>query len=235
MRIEIVEDYKELSKRLGTIILEELKKEGAIVLPSGDTPLGAYEYVLEEFKLNPFEIKATIFGLDEWCGLDRDDEGSCQYYMHKYLFDKLPLKDGQVIEFNAKALDLKEECQKMNQVIEKVKNFNLVVLGIGMNGHLGLNEPGTSFEKNAQIVNLSQRTKEVAQKYFKNKQKLEKGITLGIKNFLDAKKLILVAAGKKKKEIVKKIIESDVSEEIPATAAKLHNNSILLMDRLCID
>lgn len=235
MKVEKFNNYDELSKELGEIILEELKEEGAITLPSGDTPLKAYEYVVEQYRLNPFDIKATIFGLDEWVGLDKYSYGSCQYYMHSYLFDKLPLKEGQVIEFNAKNSNLQTECKKMNEIIENYKKFKLVVLGIGMNGHLGLNEPGASFENLAHIVDLSKTTKEVAQKYFIDNQNLEKGITLGIRNFLEADKLILIASGSKKKEIVKKVIESDVCEQIPATSAKLHKNSVLMVDKSCID
>ncbi|MBS5950982.1 MAG: 6-phosphogluconolactonase [Clostridium sp.] len=235
MKVEKFNDYDALSVRLGEIIIENLKEEGCITLPSGDTPLKAYKYVAEQYKLNPFEIKATIFGLDEWVGLDENDYGSCQYYMHKDLYSKLNLKKGQVVEFNAKADDLENECEKMNKAVKQFNNFKLVVLGIGMNGHLGLNEPGISFENYAHVVNLSKTTKVVAQKYFNDSQELEKGITLGIKNFIEADKLILIASGSKKKEIVKKIIESDVCEQIPATSAKLHKNSVLMVDRSCID
>ena len=162
--------------------------------------------------------------------MDKDDYGSCQDYMEKYLFGKLNLGANQVIEFNAKAEDLDKECKRMDDFILSNGGLDLVVLGVGMNGHLGLNEPNVSFDNYSHTVELSENTKKVAQKYFNSEKQLEKGITIGIKHFLEAKKEILVISGEKKADIVKKLIEEEVSEAIPATSAKMHKNSILIID-----
>ena len=226
-------NYDELSEFLGEIIWEEMKKEGKslISLPSGDTPLGAYKYLVGKLKdkdLSKYDF--TFIGLDEWVGMDKDDQGSCQNYMHKFLFDKLNLNMNQVVEFDAKSDDLNKECEKMDRFIIDNGGLDLVVLGIGMNGHLGLNEPNMGFDKYSFIVKLSDSTKQVAQKYFDSDKKLEQGITLGIKHFLDAKKVVLVASGDKKSEIIKKIIDEDITENIPATSIKQHKNAYLLLD-----
>ena len=151
--------------------------------------------------------------------------------MEKYLFGKLKLGADQVIEFNAKAEDLENECKKMDDFIKSNGGLDLVVLGVGMNGHLGLNEPGVSFDNYSHVVELSENTKKVAQKYFDTERELEKGITIGIKHFLEAKKEILVVSGEKKADIVKKLVEEEVNENVPATSAKLHKNSFLLIDK----
>ena len=234
MEIIKFEDYKGLSENLGNEILDCMKSEEKtlICLASGDTPLGAFEYIVNELgdeDLSKYNF--TFVGLDEWAGMDKDDFGSCQDYMEKYLFGKLKLGADQVIEFNAKAEDLENECKKMDDFIKSNGGLDLVVLGVGMNGHLGLNEPGVSFDNYSHVVELSENTKKVAQKYFDTERKLEKGITIGIKHFLEAKKEILVVSGEKKADIVKKLVEEEPNENVPATSAKLHKNSFLLIDK----
>ncbi|MBP9477781.1 MAG: glucosamine-6-phosphate deaminase [Sebaldella sp.] len=233
MEIVKCSDYKELSEYLGKEILDcmKSKEKTLICLASGDTPLGAFEYIVNELGNEDLsKYNFTFVGLDEWVGMDKDDYGSCQDYMEKYLFGKLNLGANQVIEFNAKAEDLDKECKRMDDFILSNGGLDLVVLGVGMNGHLGLNEPNVSFDNYSHTVELSENTKKVAQKYFNSEKKLEKGITIGIKHFLEAKKEILVISGEKKADIVKKLIEEEVSEAIPATSAKMHKNSILIID-----
>jgi glucosamine-6-phosphate isomerase len=233
MEIIKTKDYKELSEYAGKIILEEIKsdKKTLICLASGDTPQGAYTYVAEELKGEDLSKYNFIFvGLDEWAGMDKNDKGSCQDYMQRDLFGKLKLAPGQLVEFNAKSDNLEEECRKMDEFIKENGGLDLVILGVGMNGHLGLNEPGTDFEKYSHVVDLTENTKEVAKKYFDSERKLEQGITLGIKHFLEARREVLIISGIKKADIAKKVAEGEVSEEIPATSAKLHKNSCLILD-----
>ena len=234
-KMEIIKtgNYDELSKYAGEIILKEIKSEEKtlICLASGDTPQGAYTYVAEALKGEDLSKYNFVFvGLDEWAGMDKNDKGSCQDYMQRDLFGKLNLGPDQLVEFNAKSDNLEEECRKMDAFIEENGGLDLVILGVGMNGHLGLNEPGTSFDKYSHVVDLSENTKEVAKKYFETEKKLEKGITLGIKHFLEAKKEVLIISGSKKADIAKKVAEEEVSVEIPATSAKLHKNSCLILD-----
>ena len=233
MEIIKTKDYKELSEYAGKIILDEIKseKKTLICLASGDTPLGTYTYVADALKGEDLSKYNFVFvGLDEWVGMDKNDKGSCQDYMQRDLFGKLNLAQGQLVEFNAKSDNLEEECRKMDAFIKENGGLDLVILGVGMNGHLGLNEPGTSFDKYSHVVELSDNTKEVAKKYFDTERKLEKGITLGIKHFLEAKKEVLIISGSKKADIAKKVAEGEVSENIPATSAKLNKNSCLILD-----
>ena len=233
MEIIKTKDYKELSEYAGKIILDEIKseKKTLICLASGDTPLGTSTYVADALKGEDLSKYNFVFvGLDEWVGMDKNDKGSCQDYMQRDLFGKLNLAQGQLVEFNAKSDNLEEECRKMDAFIKENGGLDLVILGVGMNGHLGLNEPGTSFDKYSHVVELSDNTKEVAKKYFDTERKLEKGITLGIKHFLEAKKEVLIISGSKKADIAKKVAEGEVSENIPATSAKLNKNSCLILD-----
>jgi glucosamine-6-phosphate isomerase len=233
MELKIVPDYEALSQTLAGEVLTymEASSEKLICLPSGDTPLGAFQVIARVLaQKDHTQLNFTLVGLDEWAGMDKDDEGSCQFYMNKYLYKPGSIPSENIIEFDAKQSDLDLECQKMDAFLQKHGPLDLVVLGIGMNGHLGLNEPGTSFSTYSHIVQLADKTKEVAQKYFSKEVSLEQGITLGIKHFLEAKRLILIASGKHKASIIKQVVNSEVTENIPATMIKLHPNSLLLLD-----
>lgn len=216
---------------LGNELIKALQQPGAVCLASGDTPQAAYQYVAEYYHRHPFPIRATLIGLDEWAGLGPDDVGSCQYYMHLDLFDKLPLKPGQLIEFNARQTPqaLASECEKMNRLLDSL-TLNLVILGVGQNGHLGLNEPGTDFTTGAHVTTLSPSTINVAQKYFAQQTSLTHGITLGIANILKSEKIILTIRGKHKNEIAQRIIFDQPDIMLPASSLKLHNNTVLLID-----
>lgn len=231
--IIVKKNYEDLSSYLGDQIVNKMKesRKNLICLASGDTPLGAFKYVTDKFTNNDLAKENFVFvGLDEWVSMDKNDKGSCQEYMEEYLFSKLKISKEQIIQFDAKSEDLENECHKMDKYIFENNGLDLVVLGIGMNGHLGLNEPNENYNQYSHVVDLSENTKEVAQKYFTNETKLEKGITIGIKHFLEAKEVILVASGRRKSEIIKKIYDSDITESIPATILKKHSNVTLLLD-----
>jgi glucosamine-6-phosphate isomerase len=234
MDIEIFFDYEALSERLADEILSYMfdPSGNLICLPSGDTPRRAYQILsvaLSQRKGRP--LTCTLIGLDEWVGMGKNTRGSCQYIMHEWLYKPASIRGEQIIEFNARSPDLTGECKKMDRFIAEYGPIDLAVLGIGINGHLGLNEPGTSFSQTSHVVNLTKTTKRTAQKYFPEKVVLEKGITLGLKHFLEARRLILIASGKQKAEVIKRIVREDVSEQIPATIAKIHRNSTLLIDQ----
>lgn len=231
MKIIKANDYDMLSKTLASEISVYLDKEDSLVcLPSGDTPVGAYNILVDNFKSHSHDIKCKFVGLDEWVGMDKNTNGSCQEYMDRFLFSPLNISLGNIKEFNAKSKDLNDELNVMDKFIKENNGLDLVVLGIGMNGHLGLNEPGTSFDSYSHVMNLDNKTIQVAQKYFENQTTLSQGITIGLKHFLESKKLILVVSGEKKKDIVKALIEGDVSENLPASISKLHHNCILIAD-----
>jgi glucosamine-6-phosphate isomerase len=233
MKVKKVLDYETLSRSLADVILDYIRSssEKLICLPSGDTPVGAYRIVSEALPQADIDsLKFKLVGLDEWVGMGYETAGSCQHYLNEHLYKPGLIPKDKIIEFNAQSLNLLDECEKMDDFLQKHGPLDLVVLGIGMNGHLGLNEPGTSFALYSHITDLDEKTKIVAKKYFPHEVKLEKGITLGIKHFLEAKRLILIASGSQKAEIVRRMVEGGITEGVPATMAKLHQNSLLLID-----
>ena len=132
--------------------------------------------------------------------------------------------------FDSLADDLEAECQRVNDFIASKGGLDIIMVGIGMNGHLGLNEPGTPFDTYAHVSALEEVTASVGQKYFQSETPLTHGITVGLKHLLEAKVAIVLANGEKKKGIIQRVLEESVSEKLPASALKLHSNSYLWVD-----
>ncbi|WP_333500947.1 6-phosphogluconolactonase [Kluyvera genomosp. 2] len=222
---------QQFSRVLGDAIIDALQQEGTVCLASGDTPQRAYQYVAAEYQRRRFPLRATLVGLDEWVGLGQQDEGSCQYAMHHDLYQHLALRPGQLQQFDATHTGeaLEHECHRINQLLAE-RPLRLTLLGIGQNGHLGLNEPGSAFNSLAHISNLSETTIRVAQKYFPTATRLHQGITLGIGNILASEHIIIAASGAHKRNIVQRLLFTPPNENFPATSLKQHANTLLLLD-----
>jgi len=234
MNLEVYNDYNELSQEAAKLICSVVcaKPSSLLCLAAGYTPLGIYKSLVEYARKNEVDFSSCKFvGLDEWVGLGIEDEGSCIKFMYENLFNPLGILASNIAFFDGKASDLEEECRRIDRFVFENGPIELVLLGIGMNGHIGFNEPGTNFCTYSHIAVLDDITKEVGQKYFPFHRDLEKGLTLGIKHFLQAKNVVLVASGTGKADIIKRTIESPPDIKIPATALKLHQNFYLLLDK----
>jgi glucosamine-6-phosphate isomerase len=173
----------------------------------------------------------TFIGLDEWVGIPPDNEGSCHYFFQHELFQYLSLSKQQIYLFNGLTTELEQECSKMNTTILEKGGIDLMVVGIGMNGHIGFNEPGVSFDNYAHIIDLDATTTAVGQKYFKSATSLQKGITLGLKHLSEAKEVLLIANGLKKADIIKKTVEGEVTNLVPASIMQTHANGFIMIDK----
>ena len=136
----------------------------------------------------------------------------------------------QYFLFDALTDDLENECLKMDKFINEKKGIDIMVVGIGMNGHIGFNEPGSSFDNSSHVIELDEITKSVGQKYFNEQVELSQGITIGFKQLLNAKKVFLMANGSKKAEVIKKTVHGPVTEHFPASIMQQHENGIVLVD-----
>lgn len=177
-------------------------------LASGSTPAKGYELFASNVKQNLESLK--IVSLDEWVGIEQDNVGSCYQMLNQDLFNKLPLEAKQIIFYDGTAADLTEECARIDSFINK-NPITFSLMGVGMNGHIGLNEPGFPVIDHSSVVELSEVTKNVAQKYFTEQTSLEQGITLGLNQIIDSKRVLVVITGEHKAEIVKEIFTSQAS------------------------
>jgi glucosamine-6-phosphate isomerase len=233
MKIITCKDYSELSQKSAGMICEIInsKPEALLCFPAGETSIGTFEQLvrLEKEKKVSFK-KSKIVGLDEWVGLGKMKSENCYSFLKKHFFSKIKFSEKNFCFFDGESDDLESECRKTDSFIKEHGPVDMILLGAGMNGHLGLNEPGTSFGLYSHIVTLDDTTKSVGQKYFSGSVRLTRGITLGIKHILESKTAILQLSGVRKAAVASRLLNEDPSESLPASAMKLHPNSFLVID-----
>ena len=233
MELKRFKNYQELSDFAASEIANSIKNKPSLVLclASGDTPKLTVDLLVKKIKDEKIDhSKITFIGLDEWVGLPSTNTGSCHYFFKNKLIDPLRLDPSQYFLFDALAYDLKNECLKMDRFIDQKDGIDIMVVGIGMNGHIGFNEPGSSFDNLSHVIELDEVTKSVGQKYFQEQMELSKGITIGFKQLLNAKRVFLLANGSKKAEVIKKTVEEPVAENFPASIMQRHKNGFVLVD-----
>jgi galactosamine-6-phosphate isomerase len=233
MEIKTFKDHESLSAAVAAEILATLKnKPGAVIcLASGETPRRTCQLLVELARRDKTDISQfTFIGLDEWVGIPPENAGSCHYFFQHELLDPLKIPNQQVHLFDGMSEDLREECTKMDAVIGEKGGIDLIVVGIGMNGHIGFNEPGVSFDNYSHVIDLDETTITVGQKYFTTPVSLQKGITLGLKHLLNAKKAILIANGTKKAGVIRDTVEQKVNNNFPATVMQQHANGFVMID-----
>jgi len=230
----IYDDYRDLSVKAAEMIAGViLKKPNALLcFPAGETSVGTFNHLVELNKRGEISFKrCKIVGLDEWANIGEMKHENCFSFLKKHLFDHIDYSNENLCFFDGESSDLEKECKKTDTFIKENGPIDMILLGAGMNGHLGLNEPDTSFDLYSHIVNLDETTKVVGQKYFSGKVKLTSGITLGLKYIMEAKMVILQMSGIRKAEVTRRLIDSEISPAFPASILKSHNNSFLLLDK----
>jgi glucosamine-6-phosphate isomerase len=225
-------NYEALSEHTASILVNALINDPELVLcmASGHTPARTAELLVEKIVQQDVNHSAfTFIGLDEWVGLPPANEGSCRYFFEQKIFQPLQLPSSQWHLFDGMATDLQEECLKMDGIIAH-KGIDIAVVGIGMNGHIGFNEPGTPFDLKCHVADLDSVTTNVGQKYFKEPTSLAKGITIGFHHLLNAKQLVLIADGERKAQVLQKALEGDINPAFPASIIRLHPNATVITD-----
>ena len=234
MKQIIYTDYTELSVNTALMIADIIKKkpDALLCFPAGETSVGTFNQLIELNRKGEVSFKkCKIVGLDEWANIGEMKSENCYSFLKKHLFNHIDFSEENLCFFDGESTDLKNECKKTDDFLRESGPIDMMLLGAGMNGHLGLNEPGISFDLYSHIVDLDDITKIVGQKYFSGKVKLTRGITLGLKYIMEAAMVILQLNGIRKADVVKKLIDSKVTTAFPASALKAHLNSYLLLDR----
>jgi glucosamine-6-phosphate isomerase len=234
MELKVYKDYDDLSAAAAVMIIDcvTTKPDALLCFATGDSPKLTYQLVAANAKKNNIDFsKCYMTGLDEWMGIPPDNTGSCHWFLHEWLFKPMNIDPARVHLFNAFAENEKEEGEKMNKLIAGKGGIDLMVVGVGMNGHIGFNEPGTEVESLAHVAILDETTKTVGQKYFSGKVEIGKGITVGLKQVMQAKELLMLANGKKKAPVIKRAVEERITMDFPATLIQQHRNGFLMVDR----
>lgn len=233
MQIFVDDTYEAMSKRVADDITSHFKQviQPLLCVASGDSPKGLYRELAGRQNASLLDTSNWFFlGLDEWVGLGRNDEGSCRYMLTKDVFTPLSVKDEKICCFDGNA-NPAAECVRIENFITQRGGIDIALLGIGMNGHVGLNEPGTSPLLHSHVSVIDEVTKTVGQKYFSRPQTLTEGITLGLATLMQAKRLFLLVSGEKKALILQRALEGDVTADIPASMIREHPGFTVYADK----
>jgi galactosamine-6-phosphate isomerase len=232
VNVRYFKNYQELS-RYGADLLKsslEGREEPVLCAASGNSPSLLYNYFVDSTSGDDDWVqRLKILALDEWVGVPNGDPNSCELYLKKYIVDPLKVEDDRFLRFQSNPKNLDAECQRMKNIVEDLLPLDVTVLGIGKNGHIGFNEPSTSLLPFCHITELSRESMQhsMAQE-MSNIPKY--GITLGMSEILNSKKILLLATGKEKKKVIRELLEGKITPKNPSTFLLLHNQTELLID-----
>lgn len=202
-----------------------------LCLAAGDTATATYAEMARMQKAGTADFRqCRLVGLDEWAGLEETAVGSCKKYIVENVIQPLELKPENVVFFDACAEDLQRECEMVNGYLKDNGPIDISLMGVGMNGHIALNEPGCDFSAEAHTVELADTTKRVAVKYFHRETPVTEGITLGMKQIWDSRLLIVMANMERKREIMHAAMYGEVTNSVPASYLQTHPNCIVSVD-----
>ena len=228
-------DYEEMSQIAAQKVVEAVMKNPKVVLglATGSTPEGLYKALIQEHKDKGTSYKyVKTFNLDEYMNLDQDDKNSYYTFMKEKLFNHIDIKLENTNIPNGMAPNMEKEAVRYENLIQEVGGTDLQILGIGHNGHIGFNEPGTSFHSQTHVVELAERTREANARYFNCLEEVPRhAITMGIQSIMNSKEIILLVSGESKAETMKRLIYGEISEDFPASVLRLHNNVTVIADQ----
>ncbi len=234
MKVIITENYDEMSRKAGEIVTEIVKNNPNAILglATGSSPIGMYDYMVKEHVSNGVSYaNVSSVNLDEYVGLESDNENSYAYFMAKYLFDRVDIDKKNTNLPNGKAVDKQAECDRYNALLDTMKQ-DVQVLGIGSNGHIGFNEPGTPLDSVTHVVDLTENTIKDNSRLFDDiSQVPTQAFSMGIKNIMNAKSIILLASGKNKAEAVKGLVKGKIDVSLPASVLQLHPFVTVIVDK----
>lgn len=214
------------------ILLYEMKPRAVLGLATGSTPVGMYRQLIEWYRKGDLDFsQITTVNLDEYKGLSGENEQSYRYFMNNNLFDHVNIDKSRTFVPNGLEKDSRKACSDYNQIIHTVGGIDMQLLGIGGNGHIGFNEPGEAFETETHCVDLTESTIQANSRFFNNLDEVPKqAYTMGIKNIMSAKKILLIASGESKAEALYRSLYGPVTPNVPASILQLHPDVTVVAD-----
>lgn len=234
--IQYCDHYDALSDRASERLIQVIqdKPDATICLATGATPELTYRFFVEKIQKNHVDIRnVTFVKLDEWVGIPLHTPGTCESFLQQHIVQPLGLRPEQLIGFQSENIDEKE-CERVTDLIAHRGGLDLCVLGIGKNGHLGLNEPGTALEPCCHICRLDDQTRHHDMLKTAGRP-VTHGITLGLKEILNAKEILLLIAGEGKSLASRQFLTQSITTSLPASFLWLHNNMHCLIDQSCLN
>lgn len=226
MKFITVDTYEKLSRQAANIISAQviLKPDAVLGLATGSSPLGTYKQLIDWYKKGDIDFSGvTSVNLDEYVGLDANNDQSYRYFMNTNFFNHINISINNTFVPNGCAADLESEGARYDRHIEQLGGIDLQLLGIGLDGHIGFNEPDKYFVKSTHVVDLHESTIKANSRFFSSENEVPKqAITMGMVSIMQAKKILLIANGRAKRDILEKAFYGPITPEIPASVLQLH-------------
>lgn len=237
MKIETVDSYQELSLKAKNLVVQEIEKNRRLLIctATGNSPTGMYQQLCTEFQENPeLFTQLRIIKLDEWGGVEMDQPGTCEMYLQENLLRPLHIPESRYTGFISNPENPAKECERIQEKLKTEGPVDVCILGIGLNGHLAFNEPANYLQPFCHVAELSEMTLQHAMASKMN-FKPGFGFTLGMSDILHSKMILILIAGKEKREIVQKFLSKKVDSSVPASFLWLHPNVYCLIEKDAID
>lgn len=232
----IVEDHEQLCQKASQYMIQQVqrKADSVLGLATGSTPEGVYRLLAMDHEQNQTSYRhIRTVNLDEYVGLPHNHPNSYRYYMNHHLFQYLDIPFSQTYLPNGLSLDLEVECRHYDYLIRQLGGVDLQILGIGLNGHIGFNEPGTPFTSKTHVVELTESTRKANQRFFASLEEVpSQAITMGIATIMASREILLLVSGQHKAHILQRLFTEEVGEQLPASVLKKHPRVTVLADRM---
>ena len=238
MRIYKAKDYEEMSRKAAGIVSAQIimKPDCVLGLATGSTPVGLYKQLIEWYRNGDLDFSGVrTVNLDEYKGISRENDQSYYYFMHQNLFDHVNIPAGNTHLPDGMEPDSEKECRRYEELIQSMGSVDLQLLGIGHNGHIGFNEPADAFDKLVHCVNLTQSTIEANKRFFASAEEVPRqAYTMGIQTIMRSKKILIIANGEGKADIVRNAFFGPITPMVPASVLQLHNDVTLVADEAAL-
>ncbi len=234
MKVIVVENYEEMSAKAAEILTNIVKNNPKAVLglATGSSPIGTYQNMAKDHKENGTSYKDVVtVNLDEYVGLTADHNQSYAYFMYENLFKNIDVNLASTNLPSGSAKDLQAECDRYNALLENYQQ-DVQVLGLGSNGHIGFNEPGTPFDSVTHLVDLTENTIKDNSRLFDSIDEVPRqALSMGIKNIMNAKSILVVVSGKNKAQAVYGMVKGEITPNLPASVLQLHPFVTVICDK----
>lgn len=234
MKFFKMKDYDQMSRKAASIMAAQIiaNPDSVLGLATGSTPIGMYKELIKGYEAGDLDFsQIKSVNLDEYVGLEPTHDQSYRYFMQTNLFDHVNIDVANTNVPQGLAADPAAECERYNQVMRDMGGIDIQVLGMGHNGHIGFNEPDDQFPLETHVVDLQESTINANARFFASADDVPKqAMTMGIRNIMNARKILVVVSGEDKAEIVKKAFTGPVTPQVPASILQLHPDVIVVGD-----
>lgn len=237
MNITYCKDTQQMSRQAGSLVLAEIEKKNDLLLcaATGHSPEGLYSELERKSKTDPSTFKKLrVLKLDEWGGLPDNHPSSCEYFLRKLLLEPLNIPSERYISFESDPSDPEKECERIQSELDRHGPVDLSILGLGRNGHLGLNEPGVQLEPHCHVARLSVSSLQHSMLH-STEFKPRYGLTLGMQDILASKKILLLISGMGKGPVIREFLKREVSTQLPASFLWGHPDVACYIDRSSLE